>query len=211
MRFTVIIEEMDLLATEELIRQEALTEKRFLKYLLGLFIKLVSEKKQKKLFSALLNNGYVERTVAKKVTSEINDALLKVLQVSGEEKPSLVVIENINVAEENFGMKLEIDIKELDIDCLLELVLKLAEETTAKQEGEPADPAKALLFAMLGDLNKDISAEEKFRLIQVVLDWLNRSRVPQHALESYMKRNEEMGSKLEALKLNIGDITLKMD
>lgn len=112
-------------------------------------------------------------------------------------------------------MELEIEIKSIDLDVLLDDIIGSLEEgmksKALKRGKDELKDNKKCLIGVLKDMNGNISQEEKLLLMKMVLDWANRNGVLQNAIQSLIKNNEDIRNTLEPLKIEIGDITLDGD
>lgn len=150
--------------------------------------------------------------VCKKASDEVNKQIKKAM-------PGLlsqdINITKILYVKKNQGMTLQVDAENVDIDNMLDAVINLAKDSTKKavtQDGkEGLSENQKLIFNLLKSINKDVAADEKVKLVQLVLGWINSNGLVQKTLNTLIAENADIRAKLEPLKLNVGDVKILTD
>lgn len=162
----------------------------------------IKEEKLKGIIRRGLKGNKILQWVLSKVLSKIiRDRL------STKENKFEITINQIQLYREDNGVTLQVKIDELDIDTLLNLIIQKQKESCLKNQ--PADKMSSLLFATLLSLNKSISQQEKCKLLQILLEWLNENEVISNIVNTLIQEDDNIGKMLKPLNMKIGDITLE--
>ena len=109
-------------------------------------------------------------------------------------------------------MKLELEMGDLDLDMILEMILKNAKAVKLeKQKSKNKDSLKAsdaMIFGILESINTDLAQDKKYELINMLLMWLSENGVINSALKSMAQSESKIGNKLGKLDLNVNKISL---
>lgn len=109
-------------------------------------------------------------------------------------------------------MKLELEMGDLDLDMILEMLLKNAKAAKLeKQKSKNEDSLKEsdeMIFGILETINKDLAQDKKYELINMLLMWLSENGVINSALNSMAQGESTIGDKLKKLDLSVNKISL---
>lgn len=109
-------------------------------------------------------------------------------------------------------MKLELEMGDLDLDMILEMLLKNAKAAKLeKQKSKNEDSLKAsdeMMFGILETINKELAQDKKYELINMLLMWLSENGVINSALKSMAQSESTIGDKLGKLDLSVNKISL---
>lgn len=109
-------------------------------------------------------------------------------------------------------MKLELEMGDLDLDLILEMILKNAKAVKLeKQKSKNEDSLKAsdeMIFGILETINTDLAQDKKYELINMLLMWLSENGVINSVLKSMAQSESKIGDKLGKLDLSVNKISL---
>ena len=109
-------------------------------------------------------------------------------------------------------MKLELEMGDLDLDMILEMLLKNAKAAKLeKQKSKNEDSLKEsdeMIFGIFETINKDLAQDKKYELINMLLMWLSENGVINSALNSMAQSESMIGDKLKKLDLSVNKISL---
>jgi len=153
----------------------------------------------------------------------VNDALCGLINkklrklISADETLNMEA-KRLNLKKAGSGMKVEIEFTNVDLDGFLEKLIEALERKSEKKWQEKGEDglkdAQTMLFHLLHTVNRGVGEEEKFRLLQLLLEWVNKNRLLPQAVESLDEADVGSIEFLELLKaanLKIGDIRLVTD
>ena len=139
---------------------------------------LLNNKIAKYVLSKQLDKDQIELTFESKifcinVCKKASDKLNKLIK----EKAKGLLRKDISISKilytkQEKGMKLEVEISEIDIDNMLDVLISSAKEGTREKESKE-EQNQGLVFTLLNSINKDVSADEKIKLVQLLLGWIN--------------------------------------
>ena len=126
-------------------------------------------------------------------------------------------------------MKLEVELKDIDLTKTLDVVLKQMKQQqtdkrrkkleTYKENGDAKAAQKLdsndvlksgqkLMFQMLEAINSEVDNDRKFALVQSLVAWANDSGLDVIVLKTLAESDGKMGEMIQAMKLEIGEISL---
>ena len=169
----------------------------------------------------------LQKMAAGKGSHAINKSIKKALK----EKQKFISIEKISIKKKKGekAMKLEVELKDIDLTKTLDVVLKQMKQQqtdkrrkkleTYKENGdakaaqklESNDVLKSgqkLMFQMLEAINSEVDNDRKFALVQSLVAWANDSGLAGIVLKTLAESDGKMGEMIQAMKLEIGEISL---
>ena len=148
-----------------------------------------------------------------------------------KEKQKFISIEEISIKKKKGekAMKLEVELKDIDLTKTLDVVLKQMKQQrtdkrrkkleTYKENGDAKAAQKLdsndvlksgqkLMFQMLEAINSEVDNDRKFALVQSLVAWANDSGLAGIVLKTLAESDGKMGEMIQAMKLEIGEISL---
>lgn len=177
---------------------------------------------------ALRHKG-VQNVAADQVTKTVNKNLKKILDLNDKQK--FISIDEILIKKKKGGkaMKLEVELNDVDLTKMLDIMLKkIKQQKTDKRRKKleiykkngDVDAAEKLkgdnvlkgseemMFHLLETINKEVDNNRKFELIQSMVMWANESGLVGIVLKALAESEGKMSEIIQAMKLEIGDISL---
>lgn len=145
----------------------------------------------------------VNKLLSKRISKKINQIL------SGENDQNIINIYRLRYYKKEDGMTLQVEIDEIDLDALFEKIIKAVKESQIREQEKHGkvglEKSQFILFETLLSMNKEIPAEQKYKLVQMILDWSNENKVIPQIIDALAKADKD----IERLKLKVGKITLE--
>ena len=111
-------------------------------------------------------------------------------------------------------MKLEIEMNEIDLDMILDVVLKNAKEVKLEKRKrnneETLKKSDEMMFGIMEMVNKDLPLDKKYELINLLLQWFSENGVINSALKAIAQEQGGLGEKLRKLNLSVDKISLEV-
>ena len=171
----------------------------------------------------------LQKMAAGKGSHAINKSIQKALNL--KEKQKFISIEEISIKKKKGekAMKLEVELKDIDLTKTLDVVLKQMKQQqtdkrrkkleTYKENGDAKAAQKLdsndvlksgqkLMFQMLEAINSEVDNDRKFALVQSLVAWANDSGLAGIVLKTLAESDGKMGEMIQAMKLEIGEISL---
>lgn len=176
--------------------------------LIGIVIKRFV--KEEEIFNGIkkkvIRRGLKGKKISKGILSNVISEKISYV-LSTKENKFDIKINQIQLYQEDNGVTLQVKIDELDIDAVLNLIIQKQKESHLKNQ--QADKMSSLLFATLLSLNESISQQEKCKLLQILLEWLNDNEVISNIVNTLIQEDDNIEKMLKPLNMKIGDITLE--
>ena len=158
----------------------------------------------------VINEKHINNGIGKIVSTIVYRKLHKNNQVGYIAKKIKFKKIKYKIGEEQ--MKLELEMGDLDLDMILEMLLKNAKAAKLeKQKSKNEDSLKEsdeMIFGILETINKDLAQDKKYELINMLLMWLSENGVINSALKSMAQGESTIGDKLKKLDLSVNKISL---
>lgn len=158
----------------------------------------------------VINEKYINNVIGKIVSMFVYRKLHKNNQVGYIAKK--IKFKKIKYKMGGEQMKLELEMGDLDLDMILEMLLKNAKAAKLeKQKSKNEDSLKEsdeMIFGILETINKDLTQDKKYELINMLLMWLSENGVINSVLKSMAQSESKIGDKLGKLDLSINKISL---
>lgn len=171
----------------------------------------------------------LQKMAAGKGSHAINKSIKRALNL--KEKQKFISIEEISIKKKKGekAMKLEVELKDIDLTKTLDVVLKQMKQQqtdkrrkkleTYKENGDAKAAQKLdsndvlksgqkLMFQMLEAINSEVDNDRKFALVQSLVAWANDSGLAGIVLKTLAESDGKMGEMIQAMKLEIGEISL---
>lgn len=158
----------------------------------------------------VINEKHINNVICKVVSKRVYGKIQKNNQVGYIAKKIKFKKIKYKIGEEQ--MKLELEMGDLDLDMILEMLLKNAKAAKLeKQKSKNEDSLKEsdeMIFGILETINKDLAQDKKYELINMLLMWLSENGVINSALKSMAQSESTIGDKLKKLDLSVNKISL---
>lgn len=158
----------------------------------------------------VINEKHINNVICKVVSKRVYGKIQKNNQVGYIAKKIKFKKIKYKIGEEQ--MKLELEMGDLDLDMILEMLLKNAKAAKLeKQKSKNEDSLKEsdeMIFGILETINKDLAQDKKYELINMLLMWLSENGVINSALKSMAQGESTIGDKLKKLDLSVNKISL---
>lgn len=158
----------------------------------------------------VINEKHINNVICKVVSKRVYGKIQKNNQVGYIAKKIKFKKIKYKIGEEQ--MKLELEMGDLDLDMILEMLLKNAKAAKLeKQKSKNEDSLKEsdeMIFGILEMINKDLAQDKKYELINMLLMWLSENGVINSALKSMAQGESTIGDKLKKLDLSVNKISL---
>ena len=158
----------------------------------------------------VINEKHINNVICKAVSKRVYGKIQKNNQVGYIAKKIKFKKIKYKIGEEQ--MKLELEMGDLDLDMILEMLLKNAKAAKLeKQKSKNEDSLKEsdeMIFGILETINKDLAQDKKYELINMLLMWLSENGVINSALKSMAQGESTIGDKLKKLDLSVNKISL---
>ena len=155
------------------------------------------------------NIGLINKLICYKI---INKNLKKHIDI--DEHRSMKA-EQLVLEKEGNGMKVEIELKDVNLDEFLEKTIALLERKAKKKQNKKGkdglNDTQTVLFHMLHAVNQGVSDKEKLKLLQMLLEWVNSNKLLPQVIDSLSGEEVDSIEWLEILKsleLRVGDVRL---
>ena len=140
--------------------------------------------------------------INKKACRELSSILANKLYSSDKNDIS---IDKIHLKKGANSLKLQVEIKEIDIEAAIDKILI---DVYGKQDRKSSNKTNDVVFGILSSLNESISSQEKCRLVQLLLNWLNDNNVITEVFDELSEAQGILPENIKALQLKIGNINL---
>lgn len=176
-----------------------------------------------------LHHKRIQNMATDQATKKVNKNLKKILNLN--EKQKFISINEILVRKKKGGkaMKLEVELKDVDLTKMLEVVLgEIKQQKTDKRrkkleiykENGDVDAAEKLksnnvlknsekmMFHLMETINKEVDNNKKLELVQSMVMWANESGLAGIVLKTLAESEGKMSEMIQAMKVEIGEISL---
>ena len=162
------------------------------------------------IMQGVINEKHINNGICKVVSKRVYGKIQKNNQVGYIAKKIKFKKIKYKIGEEQ--MKLELEMGDLDLDMILEMLLKNAKAAKLeKQKSKNEDSLKEsdeMIFGIFETINKDLAQDKKYELINMLLMWLSENGVINSALNSMAQSESMIGDKLKKLDLSLNKISL---
>lgn len=138
--------------------------------------------------------------VNKKACRELSSILADKLYLGDKNDIS---INKINIKRRANSLKLQVEIEGMDIEAVIN---KLLTDVYGKKDRKSSNKTNDVVFNILLSLNKSIPSQEKYRLVQLLLNWLNDNNVITEVFDKLSEAQGILPENIKALQLKIGNI-----